>query len=258
MKKNMKLGLCALGVALLVAGGLLLKAYLDHIGYFEFKKTTICEDVSRPCPADTTFVVNDVAFKMVGIRGGTICCEGLEDEITLDNFYIGETEVTQELWTAVMGCPPPDYVDEENFPVQWVDLTECMDFVHKLDSITECEFRLPSYSMWLYAAYLGNEPSDTLYSGSNNIDEVGWYRSNSDTIPHPVKMKKPNRLGIYDMTGNVGEWTLSGSDPLFFVPGGSFLNKPEECTIDSHVVNHANIKMNCLGFRLVYFPKKDK
>lgn len=260
MRKNIKIWLYGIGavvmVAVLVVGGLLLKAYLEKEGYVGFEKTTIREDTSRPSPADTTFVVNDVEFKMVGVRGGRICCEGRENEVTLDNFYIGETEVTQELWTAVMGCPPSDYVDAESFPVQWVDLVECLDFVHKLDSITGCDFYLPSYPMWLYAAYLGNEPGDTLYCGSNNVDEVGWCVSNSDSVLHAVKMKQPNRLGIYDMTGNVEEWTISGSDPLFFVAGGNFLNKPEDCTIDSYVVCHAQIKMNCLGLRLVYFPKK--
>lgn len=230
MKKNVKVGLYSLGIVVLiialVVGGLLLKVYIDKNVYTGYEKTTICEDTSRPCPTDTIFTVNGVAFKMVGIRGGSICCERAKKEAILEDFYIGETEVTQELWTAVMGCPPPDYIEAENYPVQWVDLFECLDFVHRLDSITGYDFYLPSYPMWLYAAYLGNEPGDTLYCGSNNIDEVGWCVSNSDSLLHAVKTKLPNRLGIYDMTGNVEEWTMSGSDPLFFVAGGSFLCNP--------------------------------
>lgn len=237
-----------------VIGGKFLKDYLYEKFNPVFEKTAIYPDENRGCPPDTTFVVNGIAIKMIGVKGGKINCKGLRETIELKDFYIGETEVTQELWTSIMGTNPSNHRDSILCPVEDVDLMECLEFVHKLDSISGLDFYVQSYPEWLYAAHLGCRNRNT----PHNDYSMGWYKENSDNTTHPVKQKRPNALGVYDMIGNVSEWTISGSDPLFFVVGGSFETEKEICKIDAHEINHASIKMGVTGVRLVWYPKEEK
>jgi len=189
----------------------------------EFEKTMIYPDESRIAPADTIINVNGVAIKMIGIKGGKIDCKGLKETIELKDFYISETEVTQALWSAVMG-ENPSVNQGDSLPVEKVDLVECMDFVSRLDSISGHKFMIPTYPQWLYVGYLGKRlPSD-----SRKLDGNAWYKGNARNITHAVKQKNPDNLGVYDMLGNVVEWTVSGSDPLFIVAGGSYETEKSE------------------------------
>ena len=185
-----------------------------------FKETRIYPDNSRIRPMDTTFCVNDVEFKMIGISGGKIDCKGLKKTIELNDFYIGETEVTQELWMAVMNYNPSINRDDILCPVENVDLVECLDFVHRLDSISGYDFHIQSYPEWLYVARLG---STGIVKSENNLvnasDSIISKKENSSNKTYPVKQKKNNTLGVYGMIGNVSEWTVSGSNPLFFCNG---------------------------------------
>ena len=155
-------------------------------------------------------------MKMVGIRSGKVCCEGLRDTIELQDFYIAETEVTQQLWMAIIGNNPSSNQECDSLPVECIDLVECLEFVHKLDSVSGLDFYIPSYPQWVYAANLGKCASVIPHS-SKTFDDLAWWKNNSQEKTHPVKDKAPNSLGIYDMSGNVSEWTISGSDPLFYV-----------------------------------------
>lgn len=127
-------------------------------------------------------------------------------KITKD-FYMGETEVTQALWEFVMGNNPSTFKGENN-PVEMVSWDDCQVFVRKLNELTKARFRLPTESEWEYVARGGNKTQRTQYSGSANADEVGWYYGNSQNTTHPVKSKKPNELGFYDMSGNVWEFCM--------------------------------------------------
>ena len=126
-------------------------------------------------------------------------------EVTLSSYHIGETEVTQALWQAVMGNNPSEFKGKGN-PVENVSWDDCQEFVRKLNSLTGQTFRLPTEAEWEFAARGGKNSQHFKYSGSNNLGSVAWYDGNSGNKTHPVKSKDPNELGIYDMSGNVWEW----------------------------------------------------
>lgn len=127
-------------------------------------------------------------------------------QVTLDSFMIGETEVTQELWTAVMGKNPSHYRNVDNLPVDHVSWDDCQEFLKKLNAMTGQKFRLPTEAEWEYAARGGKLSQGFDYAGSNNLDDVAWYEDNADEMTHPVGLKQPNELGLFDMCGNVWEW----------------------------------------------------
>ena len=164
------------------------------------------------------FTVNGVTFKMVKVEGGTYTMgatpeQGTEaqmnekpaHEVTVKDFWIGQTEVTQELWQAVTDYNP-SYTRWPQCPVDKVSWQECKSFVESLEELTGLKFRLPTEAEWEYAARGGKLSKGYKYAGSDNLEEVAWYAVNADEKSHPVASKKPNELGLYDMSGNVYEW----------------------------------------------------
>ena len=185
--------------------------------------------------------------------------------MTLSSYYIGETEVTQALWKAVMGKNPSKFNGDE-LPVEKVSWNDCQDFILKLNSLTGKRFRLPTEAEWEYAARGGSKSRHTKYSGSSNIDEVAWYDGNSGKKTHPVKYRKANELGIYDMSGNVWEWCqdrrgtyssnaqtdptgpMSGSRRVF--RGGCSVSFERGCRSSFRYYFSPGIRFKFLGFRL--------
>ena len=214
----------------------------------------------------TEYTANSVKFKMIDVAGGTFemgneasYSSNPVHQVTLSDFSIGETEVTQELWVAVMGSNPSYNQDNLQQPVNQVNWNDCQSFITKLNQMTGKNFRLPTEAEWEFAARGGNKSKGYKYSGSNNIDDVAWYEGNvgpAPVFPHPVGTRAPNELGIYDMSGNVMEWcqdwmtyTYESSEPQTnptgpaqdpglhykITRGGAYLSNAEGCTVwDRH------------------------
>ncbi|MGM9795318.1 MAG: formylglycine-generating enzyme family protein [Candidatus Aphodosoma sp.] len=233
------------------------------------------------------FSVGDVQFTMVYVEGGTFTMgattehttEADSDErpthkVTLSDYYIGETEVTQALWNAVMGTNP-SYFAGNNNPVEQVSYTDCIEFINKLNEmfsgqLNGMKFALPTEAQWEFAARGGNKSRGYKYSGSSFIGDVAWDGNNSDSKTHPVAQKKPNELGLYDMSGNVWEWCrdwygsyssspqinpmgpTSGSYRVF--RGGSWYFNASSCRVSYRGSGYPSYRYNYLGFRLALFP----
>ena len=177
-------------------------------------------------PEEEEFSVGDVTFTMMPVEGGTFMMgataeqgtDGSERErpvhqVTLDTYFIGQTEVTQALWVAVMGSNPCYFGGESN-PVENVSWEDCQEFIAAINQLTGRNFRLPTEAEWEFAARGGNESQGYKYAGSDNISSVAWYSGN-DSWPtrgtgsygtHPVATRMPNELMLFDMSGNVHEW----------------------------------------------------
>ena len=174
--------------------------------------------------------------------------------------------MTQELWQAVMGSNPSLFRGT-NLPVESVSWNDCQEFIRKLNQLTGKNFRLPTGSEWEYAARGGNRSKCYKYAGSKNLYDVAWYDDNSSNKTHPVKQKKPNELGLYDMSGNVNEWcqdgygwTLNKTEPIAeedwgyycrVYRGGSWSDSAMCCRVSFWTYGLSYARYNDHGLRLV-------
>ena len=253
---------------------------------------------NRNNTGDRTYRVNGVSFTMkpiAAVQGAVLGDNSLrnnqEHSVSLSAYYIGQTEVTQELWQAVMGSNPSSFTASVKNPVEKVSWYDCIEFCNELtaeimgeehcvytirgSSVTadfsQKGFRLPTEAEWEYAAMGGRYHT---YAGTNNdasLKDYAWYDSNSGGKTHEVGTKQANKYGIYDMSGNVWEWcwdwysssTPSGgqSDPtgaasgaLRVVRGGSWRNYALLCVVGGRNYNNPVISFVYLGFRLALRP----
>ena len=202
------------------------------------------------------FSVGDVAFKMVKVQGGKYSMgfnesdspyldfkvpdnEKNAHEVTLDDYEIGETEVTVGLWQAVMGTVPYlNDADEPMKPVGNVSWYDCQVFLRKLNAMTGRKFRLPTEAEWEYAARGGKFSRHYGFSGGNDMKSVMWFLDNADSKTQKVATRKPNELGLYDMSGNVWEWcydraseytTSPQTNPIGALEGGTRILRGGSC-----------------------------
>ena len=296
----------------------LLMASLPQISYGQASGGAIKRPVKKPAQTTTaptkptkqskptttptsvssqTITVGGVSFKMIRVDGGTFTMGATSEQgsdadddekpahqVTLSSYYIGETEVTQALWEAVMGSNPSHFKGT-NRPVEKVSWDDCKTFISKLNAITGKTFRLPTEAEWEYAARGGNKSNGYKYSGGNTLDEVSWFWENSGNTrlsgiwnsddmtanncrTHDVKQKKSNELGLYDMSGNVWEWCQdwyggdyyssspqsnpqgpsSSSNPV--IRGGSWEGGGGNCRVSGRSSSSPFFGYNYIGLRL--------
>lgn len=265
-ERNMKRAITIIGMMMLTA--------LFHVNAFGQTKET--------------FKVGDVSFKMVLVETGTFQMGNVNDDadgradekpihsVTLSNYYIGETEVTQELWLAVMGSNPAKWNAEAGgglqFPVEQVNYSDCQAFIVKLNEATGKTFKLPTEAEWEFAARGGNGSKGYKYAGSNDPKEVAWHKEGAEVmrISHPVATKMANELGIYDMSGNVVElcgdkWYtyteeaqtnphyMEGSNSIG--RGGYYNSAGSGCRVSARQSISSTTKYPFLGLRLVMVPE---
>ena len=225
-------------------------------------------------PATKVFTVKGVQFKMQFVQGGTFTMGALPHDTLADddevrhrvfvrNFYIGETEVTQELWEAVMPKNRSKHRGNGQWPVEYVTYDMCKDFISRLNALTGEHFRLPTEAEWEYAAHGGKKSKGYLYAGSNNIDEVA-YKNMEERIPMPIAQFKPNELGLYDMSGNVWEWcedwyrktpTSRPSNNFHVIRGGGYGYSPRYCRSTNRYMYDQRRRGDRVGFRLALSSK---
>jgi formylglycine-generating enzyme required for sulfatase activity len=181
--------------------------------------------------------VNGVECRMLPVKGYT---NGF--------FLLGETEITEEFYYAVMGGT----TSSSQLPMSNINLAQATSLAGQLAQLTYWNFSLPTREEWQFAAKGGNDSQGYNYAGSNNPDAVAWYAANSNGKKHTVKSKAPNELGFYDMSGNVEEWTSSRySSSSSYCCGGSYNTAATGIYVNSNSTVSTTYNYDYLGFRLV-------
>ncbi len=235
----------------------------------------------------------------VKVKGGTFLMGSLDNDkdaydrekpqhkVIVSDFSIAKTPVTQKLWRKVMGSNPSHFKDCDDCPVESISWDDVQEFIDKLNAKIGVTFRLPTEAEWEYAAIGGHKAlfekgggnihnRKHKYAGSDNLDEVGWYRENSNNKTHPVAAKQPNELGIYDMSGNVREWCSDWFSENYYVEckqqeamenptgspigsnrvlrGGSWNFNAQLCRSAYRGNDPPGGRFSRIGFRLVFVP----
>ena len=246
------------------------------------------DDVPDP-EGMTTYSVNGVSFNMVNVEGGTYTMGATAEQnaynpyydelpthsVTLGDYAIGQTEVTQELWQAVMGTNPSHFTGNLRRPVESVSWNDCQEFIARLNELTGKQFRLPTEAEWEYAAR--GRDAGRVYAGDNVVGRVAWYDANACSGvssssasygTHAVSTKARNKLKLCDMSGNVWEWCADWyaadsynryeeSNPqgpatgsFRVLRGGGWDSYAWSCRVSARDFCAPWLKFNNIGFRL--------
>ncbi len=218
--------------------------------------------------------------QMVLVRGGTFtmgCTSEQGDDcelnempasmVTLSDFFIGKYPVTQRQWRDIMGDNPSHFSRCDDCPVENVSWNDVQGFISKLNQVTGKAYSLPTEAQWEYAARGGRQSTGYKYAGGDNLDAVAWYSGNRGSRPQQVGKKRPNELGIYDMSGNVWEWcrdfygpytpgekqnpTGASFGPNRLLRGGSWNSAAEHCRVSYRNISTPGYSSSNFGFRLV-------
>jgi formylglycine-generating enzyme required for sulfatase activity len=226
------------------------------------------QQAKKPIPPIDMVLVKGGCYQMGDYTGEGDDDERPAHEVCLTDFYMQSTEVTQELFEAVMGYNPSKYKDPKK-PVIGVSWHGASSFVKKLNEATKGYYRIPTEAEWEYAARSGGKKD--LWSGTSNegqLDDYAWFSDNSEGEVHLVKQKRPNALGLYDMSGNVWEWVEDyfdfdyyqvspkkdpyGPDMSYWkvIRGGSYAEDPYKIRTLYRYALESPSRMHNVGFRL--------
>jgi len=207
-------------------------------------------------------LLDPLASQTGGLAGGQA-----DGQTCVHGFWMGKFEVTQGQYQAVMGKNPSGFKKGSRYPVEKVRWLDVRSFIRRLNKKTGKHFRLPSEVEWEYAARSGGRPH--LYGAIGRVNKVAWYMANSGNSTHPVGMKTANGLGLYDMSGNVWEWTQdcwnenlaaapkdgsaqhSGNCSARVLRGGSWYDAKSMLRTTARLWNDSDKRDNNSGFRLV-------
>jgi formylglycine-generating enzyme required for sulfatase activity len=196
-----------------------------------------------------------------------------EHPVELSDYWIMDKTVSRAQWNAIMKPGSVASEEDQKMPVAGITWDSIQTFIDKLNANGEWIYSLPTEAQWEYAARGGQKSRGTVYSGSNHIDEVGWYSGNSNNRIHSSGELKPNELGIYDMTGNQWEWcqdwygeypsdtavTVNPSGPangaVKVLRGGSWYSIASLCRNTLRSGGEPSVKDKHYGFRLVRIKK---
>jgi len=230
----------------------------------------------------TNFIlVNGGSF----IMGSNEKKDELPHSVTVSSFFISKYEVTQKEWKEIMGDNPSDFKGDD-LPVENISWFDAISYCNKIsleEGLKPCYrnksgeiicdwtangYRLPTEAEWEYAAKGGIQCKGYIFSGSNNVYAVAWFKGNSKQT-HKIGTKKPNELGLYDMSGNVFEWCWDGYNENYYFSnqnfnpkgdekkwakvyrGGSWDHKSDYCKNVRRAKCDSWQKWNYLGFRVV-------
>ncbi len=249
--------------------------------------TSQYQQFSDPQQSAQSFIEDancNLGMKMIYVEGGSFMMGATSEQsdaaksderpahtVRLEPYYIAECELTQAQWQKIMGNNP-SYFKGESHPVDTVSWEDAQNFCRELSYITGKTYILPTEAQWEYAARGGKYRETTKYSGSYSVDAVAWYETNSNGSTHPVKQKRPNKLGIYDMSGNVWEWcsdwyssnyyssspqsnpegALSGETRV--LRGGGYHISSQYCRVSYRDYDMPSYRRNRSGFRVVCLP----
>jgi len=204
------------------------------------------------------------------VEGGEV--EKPQHTVNVNSFYMLKTPVTQALWLSVMDSNTSVHKNCYTCPMENISFNDVQQFIKLLNKMTGKHYRLPTEAEFEYAASEGKKSHGYKYSGSNTIDEVGWYGSNAGMHSHPVAQKKPNELGLYDMSGNIWEWCSDWFDDHYYkyspadnptgpphglkktLRGGTWISLDEGCLVIARAGAEPWSKDKYVGFRLVREP----
>ena len=190
--------------------------------------------------------------------------------VCLDFFFVGKYEVTQGQWQQIMGSNPSFFSScGSNCPVDNVSWNDVQEFIRKLNQRNKANYRLLTEAEWEYTCRSGGKSER--FCGNADISQTAWYDKNSSSNPHPSGEKRPNGLGVYDMSGNVWEWVSDWYDKDYYgsvpgsrnpvgppagatrvIRGGSWYNDSKNVRASMRSSDDPDHRSINVGFRLAY------
>ena len=238
------------------ATGYKIRMYKDSRSKVDLKEEkTVTEQTLETTQESTdTSLNNDVELLSISVNDS--CSFNM---VKVSDFYIGQTEVTENLWNSVM----KNKTGKKDISINNISVGEINEFCNKLNTMTQSsvpedyEFCIPTEEQWVLAAKGGKYSSKLEYAGSAEINKVAWYGFNTEN-GYKVATKAPNELSIYDMCGGVSEICLNSyakSKNKYMTHGGSIYDGKQSCKISSWQVFYDEVKSKKVGFRLALVKK---